>query len=167
MAAAKSERVMDMVRRELQKNPTIKSQDLFEKAKKIDSGLSNLSIRQFHASYPLQVKRMAGRAAGGAKRGRKRTGGTAVKKTTTGRRPGRPRGRPRKSTTAAPAAAGRPRRGRPPGSRSAGGSGREGVRSILMQFAGELAGAENRSDVVQVMGNVDSYVDRLLQAATS
>src|SRR5918996_1551071 len=100
--AAINERVMDMVRREIDKNPDVKSQDLFEKAKRIDSGISNLSIRQFHASYPLQVKRSR-------KAGR--------------RRPGRPpkaakaparRGRPPKAATAAVAPR---RRGRPPGKR--------------------------------------------------
>jgi hypothetical protein len=39
------------------------------------------------------------------------------------------------------------------------------VRSILIQFAGEVAAAEGKADVVQVIGGMDRYVDRLLQAA--
>lgn len=166
MAASTNERVMEMVRKELDKNPNIKSQALFDKAKKIDSGLSNLSVRQFHATYPLQVKRAAGKTRAGGTRGRRRVGRPAAAKTT-GRRPGRPRGRPRKDAAPATADAAPARRGRPPKARAAGGSGRDGVRSILMQFAGELAGAENRAEVVQVIGKVDNYVDRLLQAAAS
>ncbi len=60
MAAAKKkphERVMEFVERELKKNPEIGSSDLFKKAKKVSRTVSGMTIRQFHAKYPLQVKR--------------------------------------------------------------------------------------------------------------
>lgn len=50
-------RVMEMVERELKKNPDISNADLLDKAKKIDPKLGELSARQFNARYPLQVKR--------------------------------------------------------------------------------------------------------------
>ena len=60
MAAAKKqphERVMEFVERELKKNPEIGSSDLFKRAKKVSRTVSGMTIRQFHAKYPLQVKR--------------------------------------------------------------------------------------------------------------
>jgi hypothetical protein len=41
------------------------------------------------------------------------------------------------------------------------------VRSILLQFAGEIAGAEGKSDVVKVIGGIDGFVDRVIEAAGS
>lgn len=179
--AETSERVMDMVRREVEKNPDVSSQELFEKAKKIDDGVGKLSVRQFHARYPLQVKRSRARSRGrGARRGRK----TATRKTAT--RKTAPRGRTRRSrpssARSAPSKRGRPKRA--PSKRSAtagrgaraakttrpaagGARGREAVRSILIQFAGEVAAAEGKADVVQVIGGMDAYVDRLINAASS
>ncbi len=60
MAAAKKkphERVMELVERELKKDPKIGSSDLFKKAKRVSRTVSGMTIRQFHAKYPLQVKR--------------------------------------------------------------------------------------------------------------
>jgi hypothetical protein len=163
--AATNERVMDMVRREIDKNPDVKSQDLFEKAKRIDSGINNLSIRQFHATYPLQVKRS--RKAGRRRPGRPPKAAAKV--------PAR-RGRPPK-TAAAPRKRGRPP-GRPPGAgrgapsaparatpSAPSGSGRDAVRKILLQFATALAAAEERAQMIQVIGGVESYVDQVMQAA--
>jgi hypothetical protein len=50
-------KVMDMIRRELEKDPDTPNSALLEKAKKIDSSVGKLSARQFNATYPLQVKR--------------------------------------------------------------------------------------------------------------
>jgi hypothetical protein len=181
--AAPNERVMDMVRREIEKNPSIPSQELFEKAKKMDSSMKRLTIRQFHATYPLQVKRLSkgarrrGRprkaaAAAPVKRGRRRRGAAKAAPAKRARRPGRPPGRP------AGRPPGRPR-GRPPGrpraaataaasaARNEGVSDRDAVRTILLQFASEVAGAEGKADIVQVMGTMERYVDRLVQATSS
>lgn len=115
-------KVMEMVREELQKNPSITTGELFEKAKKLDKSVSGMSPRQFHARYPLQVKRQI--AAG----------------------------QPRRRSAAARA------RRRAAVDRSA-------VRNVLLQFAKDVAGAEEKSAVVDVIGGVDKYVDRVLQAA--
>ncbi len=52
-----NQKVMDMVEDELDKNPKVKNEELYEKAKKIDKSIDKLTLRQFHARYPLQVKR--------------------------------------------------------------------------------------------------------------
>lgn len=60
--------VMKMVRKELEKNPDIENQQLYDKAKKIDGSIDDLTLRQFHARYPLQVKRQRAQKAGGRKK---------------------------------------------------------------------------------------------------
>lgn len=54
---ATNEKVMEMVRKELEANPDAENKDLYEKAREIDASIDDLSLRQFHARYPLQVKR--------------------------------------------------------------------------------------------------------------
>lgn len=61
--------IMDMVRQELSDDPDVENKDLYAKAKEIDSSVEDLSLRQFHARYPLQVKRkMAQKRRGSSKR---------------------------------------------------------------------------------------------------
>jgi hypothetical protein len=108
------DRVMNMVRDEIQRRPEISSQELFEKAKKLDRGMRSLSPRQFNATYPLQVRRSLA--------------------------PRRPRARrsARRSNT-----------------------GRDQVRAVLLEFARAVAGAEDPGTLVDVIGNLDSWVDRI------
>jgi hypothetical protein len=187
--AKKSERVMDMVRREVQKNPGVKSGELYEEAKKLDRSISSLSLRQFHAQYPLQVKR-AMKSGGGktrkkaAKKTRRPAGAarktagrrrTATKKKTTKRTAAKKRGRPpgRKTKTTrtrrtGTAAVTRPRGRRASGaSRAAAAAGDRGsVRAVLLEFAGEIANAENKADMISVIAGMDRWVDRVVRAAT-
>ena len=111
-----NERVMNMVREEIQKRPEITSPELFEKAKKLDRGIRSLSARQFNATYPLQVRR-----------------------------------------TMAP----RRRRARGVGARARSGAGRERLRAVLLEFARTVAGAQDRGALVEVIGNLDQWIDRL------
>lgn len=170
--ADSNQRVMDLVRREIAKNPGVSSEALFEKAKKVDSSIGRLSTRQFHAKYPLQVKRALKRAGGGAgrkaakatKKGRRGPG--RPPKSATKRGPGRPpksagkRGRRRRAArTSAPAATAV--------STAAAGTGasRDAVRALLLQFASDVAGAPGKPEVVKVLTGVDRLVDRVIQAA--
>lgn len=50
-------KVMEFVENELKANPDARSSDLFEQAKKLEPSVAELSQRQFHARYPLQVHR--------------------------------------------------------------------------------------------------------------
>ena len=71
--AKNEEKVMQFVKAELEKNPDASTNELFEKAKSVDAGVKQLSLRQFNARFPLQIKRKASLAKGG---GRRRSGGT-------------------------------------------------------------------------------------------
>lgn len=137
---ATNPRVMDMVREELAKNPDITNEELFEKAKAIDPEIANLSMRQFNARYPLQVKRAQGRAPGAeAPRGRQRRAGAARST----RAPSSSRRANARLAAAAP------------------------IRAAFLEFAEELLAATEKGTaaVVRVVGNVDQYVERVLKAA--
>lgn len=110
------DRVMNMVRDEIQRRPEVTSPELFEKAKKLDRGVRTLSARQFNATYPLQVRR-----------------------------------------TLAP----KRRRTRGASGRKAEGAGRERVRAILLEFGRAIAGAEDPGALVDIIGNLDGWVDRV------
>jgi hypothetical protein len=77
--AKKEEKILALMESELGKNPKAATADLFNKAKALDSSIGKLSLRQFHARYPLQIKRRR-------KRGRPRQ---KAKSATAGRRRGR------------------------------------------------------------------------------
>lgn len=56
---------------------------------------------------------------------------------------------------------------RPKGRPQAGdGKQRDGVRKVLLQLAREIGNAEGKGDVVDVVAGIDSYVDRVIKAAT-
>lgn len=60
--------LMAFVEAELKETPDISSKDLFEKAKETHEAARGLTIREFHARYPLQVKRRQALASGGSRR---------------------------------------------------------------------------------------------------
>lgn len=57
-----NEDVMEMVRRQLERDPPPPTSALYGRAARIDSDVYDLSLRQFHAKYPLRVKRERARA---------------------------------------------------------------------------------------------------------
>lgn len=71
--AKTDEKVMKFVENELNKNPDASTNELFEKAKKVSSSIGKLTLRQFNARYPLQVKRRKSQTSGRKTR-RRRTG---------------------------------------------------------------------------------------------
>lgn len=120
--------LMAFVEAELKKDPDISSKDLFEKAKESHEAARGLTIREFHARYPLQVKRRQALASGGSRRRKSKSRRTR---------------RSRKNHTAA----------------------RDAVREVLLGFASDLSAAEARKDLVKVLSKVDTYVDKVLEAA--
>lgn len=76
--------IMAMVEAELEKNPEATATELHEKAKTLSAGVRELSLRQFHARYPLQVKRRKA----GKRIGRRKTGGPGAGTRRRGRRGG-------------------------------------------------------------------------------
>lgn len=136
--AKTDDKVMSFVQDELRKNPDAKTSGLYEKAKGTFPSVRPLTVRQFHARYPLQIKR---RQAAAQKEKQKEA------------KPSRSRRRGTRAKTAPQAAA-------------AGASGdRDAIRKLLLEFAGDLSAAETRKDLVKVLANVDSYVDAVLKAA--
>lgn len=123
------DKVMDMVRKELDKNPDAENRELYEKATKVDGSIADLTLRQFHARYPLQVKRQKAQTSGG---------GSKSKRSASGRGGG-------------------------------GGKGadvnRDKVRATLLQFAKDVSSAEGQaSTLIDVLENVDDYVDQVVRA---
>ena len=52
-----NEKVVAMVRRELERDPRVKNKALLAKAKRMDRSVGRLSPQQFHATYRLRVMR--------------------------------------------------------------------------------------------------------------
>ncbi len=75
--AQADDQLMQFVEAEMKKDPDISSKALFEMAKEAIPSSRDLTIREFHARYPLQVKRKASLAAGGGRRRRRKTRSTA------------------------------------------------------------------------------------------
>lgn len=142
--ADRNEKVLERVQQELEKDPTMSSRQLHEVAKEMDRSLADLSLRQFNAGYVLPIKRKksGGRRRGGAAKGGRKGG----------------------ARTAARGASGAGTRG---GRQAAAPSGseRDRVREALMEFARDFARAEGRAQIVDVLGNMDPYIDRVLKAA--
>lgn len=123
------DKVMDMVRKELEKNPDAENKELYEKATKVDGSIADLTLRQFHARYPLQVKRQKAQKSGGG--GRKKTTSSS--------------------------------RGKKSGKGPA--VDRDKVRAALLQFAKDVSSAEGQaSTLIDVLENVDDYVDQVVKA---
>jgi hypothetical protein len=162
-----NEAVMEMVQSELQNDPDTSSTDLYDKARKMNRAIGRLSLRQFHARYPLQVKRLSamrkrkrsakqaspGRKPAGRRTGAKKTRTSAAKTDT-----GAPRKRGRRRATSRPEV---PARGE---SQDRSSGARSNVQEVLLQFAGVVATAD-KADMVQLMLRMDNWVDRVMEAA--
>ena len=151
---------MSWVEGQLKDNPDVSVDELLEGAVKLNAGIAELTKRQFHARYPLQVKRAARRAADAA---------AGIK----------PRRRPRRAPAApAPepepvAAAPEPEPAPAPEPEPAAAApapaaeaapveiDRGAVRTMLFDFAADITAAEGTSEVVKVLAAMDDYIDRI------
>ena len=138
--------VMEYVERTLEADPGISNADLFAGAREIDASVADLTARQFHAKYPLQVKARLARD-------------TAAKPEA----PPEPEAPPAEETAvedvrpaegAADAEAPPERTGDP-----------VAVRRLLLDLAKELANAESQADTIEVMSRLDDYVAEIMEAA--
>ena len=144
MAAKVNDRVMQFVAKAMEKDPDLRSTALYDQAKKVDRSVGRLSLRQFHALYPLRVMREKAAAAGGSSRRRKASAPAGPR-----RGPGRPPGSGRKAAeSAAPAA--------DSGNRNA-------VRNVLIEFASAVASADGKAEMIGVMSNLDNWVDEVMR----
>jgi len=127
--------VMEFVERALEVDPDVSNADLFAGAREIDPSVAELSARQFHAKYPLQVKARLARTAA-----------------TDPETPPEPEV-PTAEETAAPEAP------------SAGAGDPLAVRRLLLDLAMELARAESQAETIEVMAELDDYVAEIMEAA--
>ncbi len=148
----KIDKVMQLIEKELKKNPKATAKELQQKAKAISEAVGKLSVRQFHAKYPLQVRRKL--APKKPRRAAPKKPRRAVSK--------KPRRAiPKKSRRAAPK---KPRRAAPRARAARGQVNREAVRNTLMTFARDVSAAEGKSETIAVLGKLDNYIDAIIRA---
>ncbi len=147
--------VLAYVARVLKRNPDVKNAELFKGACEIDASVAKLSARQFHAKYPLQVKRRLAAAA------------PAPKATPKPRKPA-PKPRMPAARTRKPAAPAVAEPTPPPTvaeAPSMGDGNAAAIRGLLLSLARELANAGTQAETIEVMARLDGYVDDIMQAA--
>ena len=146
------DRVKNMVRHALVASPSVTNRELYDRAKEIAPGVvDNLSLKQFHARFRLPITRFE-------------IGARRKPKPATPRASSAPSG-------SAPAAerrrVGSTRKTRKP-RRTAGAAiesniiAAPDVRDVLVDFAVALEQAGTRSELIQVMAKIDTYVQRIL-----
>ena len=143
-AKGDADAVRAYVERVLKRNPGVTNAELFAGACEIDASIADLSPRQFHAKYPLQVKRRL--AAAEAPKPAPRVRRTFVPAVA------------EPAPAAAPAAAAAP---------AMGGGDAAAVRGLLLSLVRELANAETQAETIEVMARLDGYVSDVMQAARS
>ncbi len=138
--------VMEFVVRALEADPGISNADLFAAARKIDPSVAELSARQFHAKYPLQVKARLAKAA-----------------TAEPDAPPEPEAPPAEETAAgdAPPTEEAAAEDGPP----AGTGDPSAVRRLLLDLAKELANAGSQAETIEVVARLDDYVADIMKAA--
>ncbi len=137
--ASATDKVMQYVERELAKDPGVSNDVLLDGAKKIDRSVAKLTPRQFHAKYPLQVKRRSGKPKAKRKSASKPS-----------RRSGASRGGRATKRKKSPAAS------------SSAGEGR--VRNVMLKFAKDLSSADSQVETIEVLSNLDRYVSDIMKA---
>ncbi len=138
--------VMEFVVRTLEADPGISNADLFAGAREIDASVADLTARQFHAKYPLQVKARLARNAAAKPEAPPEPEATPAEETVVED--------VRPAEGAADAEAPPERTGDP-----------VTVRRLLLDLAKELASAESKSEVIDVMARLDDYVAEIMEAA--
>ena len=76
-------KVMDFVAESLDKEPDVTTKELYKRAKSEFPAVKKLTLRQFNARFPLQIKRKASLLSGSGRRsgpGRRKKGGTDKKR---------------------------------------------------------------------------------------
>jgi len=150
--AERNEKIYERVVLELENDPSLGSKELYGILQGVDRSVSRDTLQQFHARYVLP-----------AKRGRKAATSTAAEEAPRRkrRRPGGKNGEPVALATPAAAEPAAPRRRRRSTKNE---PDRDRIRGLLLEFAQDLTDAESRSNLVQVLGRVDKYVEKIAGA---
>jgi hypothetical protein len=142
-----NEQVLAMVRREIEKDPAVTNDVLREKAASIDRSIRKMNGRQFHGSYRLTAARAVASS-----------GGRPKKAKTKATRPRRQAGVERVAARDARAVVSRSM------TAEASSVDRSAIRGALLEFAGEIAKADSKAEMIGVLSSMDRYVDRLVAA---
>ena len=180
--------VMSWVEAELKSNPRVSVDELIAGAVKLNSEIAELTKRQFHARYPLQVKRAARRAADAAAgikpRRRRRSAPPAeaapapeAEAAAPAEEAPAPEAAPEPAAEAAPEAPAEaaPEAAPAPEAEPAApeaepaepeaapaGPDREAIRKVLFTFAADIIAAEGTTGVVRVLAALDDYIDQIV-----
>ena len=152
--------VMSWVEGQLKDNPDVSVDELLAGAVKLNAGIAELTKRQFHARYPLQVKRAARRAADAAagikpRRRRRKPAAPAPEPEAAAPAPApEPEPAPQPEPAPEPAAA-------PAPEPAPAGIDREAVRKVMFDLVADITAAEGTSGVVRVLAAMDDYIDRI------
>lgn len=204
MATDRNPEVMEMVEESLRDDPDYSAKDLKLKAEEIDEGIEDLSVRQFNARYPLQVRRKLSAEDGDSPGSRPADAGDGeesgegsaeeTKEKVLEMIEAALRENPDVSNDVLQERAAeidpsigelssRSFHARDPlqvkrqmaserkeeeegAKQQAAGDGlRAAVRRELLEFARDVAGAEDRGKVIDVLTGVDEYVDRVMEEA--
>lgn len=179
------EDVLEMVRTQLERDPPPSTTALYGRAVRINSDIYELSLRQFHAKYPLRVKREQAResrgagtdGAGEAREGEAAGGQAADEEPVpddAGRRHlfgGRdaPAGGPDDEAPSAEAAG--PARSSGADGDGGGGPGpdgavRESLRRLFWRLARDVAAADRPEEVVDLVSGMPRRVDEAVHVVT-
>ncbi len=168
--------VMNWVAAQLKNNPEVSVDELLAGAVKLNPEIAQLSRRQFHARYPLQVKRAARRAAdaaAGIKPRRRRAAPPAeagvvpeAAQDTAPSAPAEtgPEPAAEAAPEAAPAAEAAPEAAPAAAEAEAAPAGpdRDAIRKVLFTFAADVTAAEGKKGVVRVLAAIDDYIDQIV-----
>ncbi len=142
--AERNEKIYERVLQELEKNPDLGSKELYGVLRESDKAVAKDTLQQFHARYVLPAKRARKVDSEQEVQPVRRTRKRRAKATRNGQAPAAVEQVPRRTR--------RSRRQEPD---------RDRIRGLLLQFAQDLTDAESRSNLVQVLARVDSYVDKV------
>lgn len=150
-----SERIKNFVRRRLVGDPSIPTGDLYDAAIAWDPAVANMSLKEFVANFVVPIKRWEMVAPAKAKPSKRRRAATT-------HTPGKSR------ATGGSRARGRAVSGNGRLDRDGGGAlpgDRAGVRAVLLDLARDMARAPTAREVVDLVIEIDRYVDRIIEAS--
>lgn len=152
------ERVKNMVRHTLVVKPDVSNRELLDRAREIAPDVvDGMTLRQFHGKFRLPIVRFEmtpkrpkknGTADQSAASNGAKSGTAQEQKAATSQSKPRQKRSRRKTAVTPEAMTG-------------------AVRKVLIDFAVELEKAESRSELVSVIAGVDTFVERIVDAASN
>jgi hypothetical protein len=150
--------IQSKVREALESRPDTPIRELYEMAQAVDPELG-LDLRQFNGSYVLPLKRERSRSGESQPRPKRKRGGKKA-----GAR-GRKAAQAEQAESQQEAPQPRRRSARARQAEAAAQDGKEQVRGVLLEFARDLSAAETALEIIEVMGKLDGYAERIIEVA--